>query len=256
MSDLSIFKFCVEDDGMSTVIAPLLDLGSLFTLVRVSKRVHKMYHKVIARILKEENAASRLMRACVRELHRRQGLDIEPTYKFQFPRSFFVNYGAFLYFSPTESFRFFVEIRIPFGVGPPMTYNFEVAIRTLTTEPFIYVTCLNYEHLEHAMRVITLKSGDEIPAYQGVGDDPQVRTAWDYEHGVVLYLYERQWVGQNLDIGGTFSYRQFRFHKTPNGVQHALILADDLFHSACEYALRYDEGATAPRLKLDYGVAA
>jgi hypothetical protein len=256
MSDLSIFKFCVVDDGMSTVVGPLLDLGSLFTLVRVSKRVHEMYYKHIVRILKEENAASRLMRACVREMHRRQGLDTKPRYMFQFRMhpTVLLYSDRFPTFNPTEFIVFFVELPSVVA-GALRTYLFEVHIDTRPTDRFILVKFRNHLHLMPNLRHFIFGPQAEIPKYEGEGEDPHVRTEMNYEEGVVLNLNGRQWVG-NLFYGGGVPYRQFRFHKTPNGVQHALILAGDLFHSACVYALRFNEGATAPHLKLDYGVAA
>jgi hypothetical protein len=75
MSDLSIFKFCVEDDGMSTVVGPLLDLKSLFTLYVCNTKLNKNYRPFIALLLQKENAASRMGRVCLRERRRRQKLN-------------------------------------------------------------------------------------------------------------------------------------------------------------------------------------
>jgi hypothetical protein len=55
-------------------LATLLELGTLFTLVCGSKKLHKNFARFIQAILMRENAASRMLRACVCEYHQLVGL--------------------------------------------------------------------------------------------------------------------------------------------------------------------------------------
>jgi hypothetical protein len=256
-TDLSIFRTVLVGEEFSTVLGPLLDLGSLITFACVSKRVCEKFEKHILSILKGENAASRILRVCVRELHCRRGLDPRPPREFWFEMNHMTvpNSERLLNFNPATYLGFYTEI--PYRARPTTTYTSQTTIRASPTERSIIVTQWGCEHLVPHMRVFPFGPDAEIPAYEGKGarDDPQVRTEWDYEHGVVLALNDHQWVGQLSNVGN-HCFRQFRFHKTPNGVQHALILAGDLIHSACDFVPRFELGAPAPRLEVGDGGAA
>jgi hypothetical protein len=187
MTNLSIFQPVVSSAEFPTILGPLLDLRPLFTLVCVSKRVRELYLKLIALILKEENAASRIMRACVGELNSRRGVEPRPAYTLwcSMNASPVPNRDRFLTFNPTTSFTFVVGI--PYRANPSVTCNFEVDTSTLPTDRFICVKFKNFGHILFNMRVFKFRPNAEIPAYEGEGVDPQVRTAWNYDHGAVPF---------------------------------------------------------------------
>jgi hypothetical protein len=253
MTDLSIFHPVVSGAEFPTILCPLLDLKSLFTLVCVSKRVRELYLQRIASILREENAASRMMRACVRELKNRRGVDPRPAYTLwcSMNASPIPNGDRFLTFDPTTSFTFVA--RIPYRANPSVTCNFEVVISSLPTDRFIRVRLENYGHILFNMRVFKFGPNAEIPqfeAYQGERNDPHVLTEWEYEYGTILDLQGRRWVGEDFSVDNNH-YRLFKFHKDPDGERHASILARDLLQSACLYAVHISRPPPFPRLELD-----
>jgi hypothetical protein len=231
------------------VLGPLLELNTLFTLVCVSRRVHEMYYKVIVRILKEENAASQLLRVCIRELHRRWRPQIQPL------RAFFADmiYGTagkselFRNLNPTEFFNFYVTRTLNEETGKMVGFQM-----TISSDQYLRYTCIqlwNYTLLAGKMRMFHLdRPWDNMPSlkYEGEGEDPQIRTEAELqlsadEFPVLLTLNNGYWVGYTSSIG-TNRYREFRFRKSPNEIKHALLLASDLMQFICCFAQHLELG--------------
>jgi hypothetical protein len=237
MSDLSIFKFCVEDDGISTVIGPLLELKSLFTLSVCNKKLNKNYRPFIALLLQKENAASRLARVCLREKRRRQKWNPsnpEPLGIYvNFPHWFqYLNFSSLCQIS-TKLYRLDGSKTVP--------YTPEIHIRIANDEPIIFVTVWTGLHLAKHARFIEIEPGVEIPAYKGEGDDPLIRKLERHPWCVVLNLNGRQWVGQSLCKSFRFD-AVFMFHLNPKGDAHALLLASDLIQYTCVFAPHLELG--------------
>jgi hypothetical protein len=230
MSDLSIFKFCVEDDGMSTVVGPLLELKSLFTLSVCNTKLNKNYRPFIALLLQKENAASRLGRVCLRERRRRQKLNPSaPNLSI-----YMNNMELFRYLNPSSYFK--IETRLSRGEGSnTQTFVSDIVIRIAHYEPIMFITVWNGLHLAKHARFIEDEPGVEIPAYKGEGDDPQIRDWKKYYSSFVLDLNGRQWVGQTW-VRSFEQLTEFMFHFNPKGDAHALLLASDLIQHACGFA--------------------
>jgi hypothetical protein len=249
MTDLSIFQPVVSSAELSTVLAPLLDPSSLFALICVSKKIRKIYHKRFLQILKEENVPSRILRELVRELRRRQGLEAGPRRVFRFELNTMRVPQLVPSFHPTNHLdKVTIDCPVPnrerLQYFNPATYlkltldlhepqNFYVLLTTEPTHPFILI-CLNDGAVLFSKRAFKNLPGTVIPAYEGEGEDPQVRTFMDEEWCIVLDLYGLRYVGRHVDCNG-YLICEFRFHKTPHGAEHALILARDLVYTACDF---------------------
>jgi hypothetical protein len=236
MSDLSIFKFCVEDDGMSTVVGPLLDLKSLFMLFVCNTKLNKNYRPFIALLLQKENAASRMGRVCLRERHRRRKLNPSA------PKLWiYMNYTErFQNLDPSSYFK--IGTKLSRGEGSnTQPYTSDIIIRISHDEPIMFVTVWNGLHLVQHARFIEIEPGVEIPAYKGEGDDPQIRILKKHKWCVVLDLNGRQWVGQTLCRSFKFD-TEFIFHFNPKGDAHALLLASDLIQHTCGFAPHLELG--------------
>jgi hypothetical protein len=191
MRDLSIFKFCVEDDGISTVVGPLLDLKSLFTLSVCNTKLNKDYRPFIALLLQKENAASRMGRLCLRERRRMRKLNPSAPKIWIYMN----NTERFQNLDPSSNFK--IETRLSRGEGSnTQTFTSDIVIRIDLYEPIMYVTVWNGLHLEQHARFIENQPGVEIPAYKGEGEDPQIRNWKKHCWRVVLDLNGRQWVGE------------------------------------------------------------
>ena len=215
---------------MSTVVGPLLELKSLFTLSVCNTKLNKNYRPFIALLLQKENAASRLGRVCLREKRRRQKLNPSDPKKFWV----FMNFKERLPdFNPWSYVQ--IGTKISCGEGSnTSSYITEIHIRLPPDDTFIFVGMWCCMHLAQHVRFFKITPDAEIPAYKGEGDDPQVRIftkVWC----VVLDLNGRQWVGQAR--GTTLKSKlDFRFHRTSKGEAHALLLASDLVEQMCGFA--------------------
>ena len=222
MSDLSIFKFCVEDDGMSTVVGPLLELKSLFTLSVCNTKLNKNYRPFIAPLLQKENAASRMGRLCLRERRRMRKLNPSAPK----PWIFMCNKEQFQNLNPSSYFRIGTELSCGKGSNS-QDHTCDIDIRISQEKSTVVVTVWNGLPLVRHARFIKIEPDAEIPAYKGKGDDPQIRD-WKKDYLCVVFnLKGRQWVGQTWNK--SFQYdTEFKFHLTPEGDAHALLLASDL----------------------------
>jgi hypothetical protein len=230
MRDFSIFKFCVEDDVISTVVGPLLDLKSLFMLYVCNTKLNKNYRPFIALLLQKENAASRMGRVCLRERRRRRKLNPSA------PKTLWIHMNhkkQFQNFNPSSYFR--IEVETSCGEGSKTSfYSTEIHIRLPPDDTFIFVGMWCCMHLAQHVRFFEIEPDVEIPAYIGEGEDPQVRI-FTQVWCVVLDLNGRQWVGQSM--GTTLKSKlDFRFHRTSKGEAHALLLASDLVEQMCGFA--------------------
>jgi hypothetical protein len=237
MSDLSIFNFCVVDDGMSTVVGPLLDLKSLFMLYVCNTKLNKNYRPFIALLLQKENAASRIGRVCLRERRRRQKLNPSD------PKTFwiFMNFKErFQNLDPSSLFQIGTKLYRSEGSNT-VPYKSEIQIRIAHDEPIMFVTLYGGMHLAPHARFIEIEPGVEIPAYKGEGDDPQIRILNRHPWCVVLDLNGRQWVGQTLSRSLRYD-TEFIFHFNPKGDAHALLLASDLIQHTCGFAPHLELG--------------
>jgi len=208
---------------MSTVVGPLLELKSLFTLSVCNKKLNKNYRPFIALLLQKENAASRLGRVCLRERRRRQKLNPSDPKKIWV----FMNFMERLPdFNPSSYFQIGTKISCGEGLNT-QAYKSEIHIRIDLYEAIMYVTVWNGLHLAKHARFIEDEPGVEIPAYKGEGDDPHIPIFKKHKCCVVLDLNGRQWVGQSLCKSFRFD-AVFMFHRNPKGDAHALLLASDL----------------------------
>jgi len=122
---------------------------------------------------------------------------------------------------------------------PLVTHRFRMTVgpwdnAQFAQDQFVHIGLFNYVHMQPFVRWGSFRATDDVivvPAYDGVGEDPQPRTNWNYDNCVVLTLNGRVWVGQSLEFT-TYYYADFRFHNTPNGVAQALIFVRDVLDSA------------------------
>jgi hypothetical protein len=142
------------------------------------------------------------------------------------------NRERLLYFNPATCLKLTLDQYHP--------QDFHVLLRTEPTDPFILIV-LNDNAVLFLKRGFRNLPGTAIPAYEGEGDDPQVRTFMDEEWGIVLELNGLRYVGRYVNDNG-FLHCEFRFHKTPHGAEHALILARDLVHRVCDFVPRLEVG--------------
>ena len=219
---------------LACVLDPLLDLPSLLNMVCLNKPLRERYQRYIQEFFLRENLPTRLTRHCVRELSLLKKMDprprmygIRPTYE---------EGRGFLDFNPVYEVWITVSMRgmIQNPDEQVATNTFQLFISEMAddgeVDDYLHVGLNYYDHLLPRIVRGTLSNFD-IPAYDGEGEDPQIRTDWNYKYPAVLTLNDRVWVGQACDLRKS-EHCDFRFHDTPNGVAHALILARDVLDSA------------------------
>ena len=221
---------------MSTVVGPLLELKSLFTLSVCNKKLNKNYRPFIALLLQQENAASRLGRVCLRERRRRRKLNPSAPKLWIFMN----NTERFQNLDPSSYFK--IGTKLSRGEGSnTQAYTSDIDIRISHDKPIMFVTVWNGLHLAKHARFIEDEPGVEIPAYKGEGDDPQIRDLKKYYSSFVLDLNGRQWVGQTW-VRSFEQQTEFMFHFNPKGDAHALLLASDLIQHTCGFAPHLELG--------------
>ena len=147
--------------------------------------------------------------------------------------------------NPSSYFRIGTELSCGKGSNS-QDHTCDIDIRISQEKAIVFVTVWNGLPLVKHARFIEIEPDVEIPAlgipaYKGKGDDPQIRDWKKHYFCVVLNLKGRQWVGQTWNR--SFQYdTEFKFHFTPEGDAHALLLASDLIQHTCGFAPHLELG--------------
>jgi len=246
-----VISSLVKDRAIAEILCSLLNLKTLFLLLRSSKTLRENFRPFVLSILRRENAAVRLLRVCTRERHRRLAVDRSPTYSFdacmdpEFDEDQRSEIFQTFDYGTTMNFNMWVPKRPKhfqdFHHGPELTQYFQFTINSGPRDTEFDLCIYDCAHLRRHIRKVHFESDADLPQYQGEGEDFTFRTRrelhlipcpgllrYDIMHQVVLTLNNREWIGAvTIFQNGSRQY-VFRFRRNANGTAHVLLLASDL----------------------------